>query len=190
MIEPQDLCLIAVVNNRRDLEMARLLGWYRIPLRYAPKIVRVDAVAFYQTAEFGEEKWSIRYAARVNGVELVRRIDLIRDEPDHPRAWEEYFKLQLGPVFPLPHPITAGLWRRITFLYTTGERVISAMEIRDLAVHDQERNILFGALRDRGMDGCFTGNGQLDGWGKAIDLFFQWTDEMDPGVRSHDNTSG
>jgi hypothetical protein len=41
--------LVAVVNNRRDLEIARLLGWYRIPVRSAPKAVGVDYLAFYQT---------------------------------------------------------------------------------------------------------------------------------------------
>ncbi|HEY5117961.1 MAG TPA: hypothetical protein VII90_00745, partial [Anaerolineales bacterium] len=61
MIHPTDLVLIAVLNNLRDFEVLRLLGWYRIPLRCAPKIVSVDVVAFYQTAEFRGEKWSIRY---------------------------------------------------------------------------------------------------------------------------------
>jgi hypothetical protein len=181
MIEPQDLFLIAVVNSQRDLEMARLLGWYRIPLRYAPKIIRVDAIAFYQTAEFGDEKWSIRYAARVRGVELVRRIDLLHDEPDHPRAGEEYYKLQLGPVFALPHPIKAGQWRRITFLYTTGEKVLSAVEVRDLTVQNNERHILWGALRDRGMECISVENEQLSGWQEAIDLFFRWTNDANPG---------
>ena len=88
MIQPTDLVLIAVLNNRRDFDVLRLLGWYRIPLRYAPKIVSVDVVAFYQTAEFGEEKWSIRYAARVQGVEMVIRSDLFQEDTGLPRAQE------------------------------------------------------------------------------------------------------
>ncbi len=56
MIYPTDLVLIAVLNNRRDFEVIRLLGWYRIPLRFAPKIVDVDAIAFYQTARFRRGK--------------------------------------------------------------------------------------------------------------------------------------
>ena len=48
------LILVALVPNPRDMEIARLLGWYRIPLRKAPKVVNVDFIAFYQAGAFGE----------------------------------------------------------------------------------------------------------------------------------------
>lgn len=51
---PDALILIAVTPAPRDLEIARLLGWYRIPLRHAPKVLSVDYLAFYQTGRFGE----------------------------------------------------------------------------------------------------------------------------------------
>jgi hypothetical protein len=149
MIDPTDLVLIAVLNNLRDFDVLRLLGWYRIPLRFAPKIISVDVVAFYQTAEFGEEKWSIRYAARVQGVELVKRSDLFQEDIDHPRAQEEYYKLQLGPLERLPQPIAARAWHRVTFFYTSGDKLISAREIHDLAVLPADREMLWNALRDR-----------------------------------------
>ena len=110
-----------MVNNPRDLEIARLLGWYRIPLRTAPKVVAVDYLAFYQTGAFGDEKWRIQYFAPVRGHELTTRAELLKTELDHPRAKEEYYKIQLGPLESLPKPILAETWRRITFLYTTGE---------------------------------------------------------------------
>lgn len=174
MIEPSDLLLIAVINNPRDLEIARFLGWYRIPLRYAPKIIRVDALAFYQTSEFAEEKWSIRYTARVRGVELVRRIDLLQDEPGHPRAMEEYYKFQLSPVIALERPIPARRWKRITFLYTTGEKLLSANSIEDLVINDSEQNVLWGALRDSPLKAeAFEGREFL-GWKTALELFLKW----------------
>ncbi len=37
-----DLVLVAVMPNQRDLEIARVLGWYRIPLKSAPKVISVD----------------------------------------------------------------------------------------------------------------------------------------------------
>lgn len=143
------LVMVAVVNNPRDLEIARLLGWYRIPLRTAPKVVAVDYLAFYQTGAFGDQKWRIQYGAPVRGHELTTRAELIRDEADHPRAKEEYFKIQLGPVVGLPHPIPAGKWRRITFLYTTGEYLLKAKTINDLIIHTEERQTLWKALRER-----------------------------------------
>ena len=56
MIAPEALILVVVMSNPRDLEISRLLGWYRIPYRSAPKTIGVDYIAFYQTAKFGAEK--------------------------------------------------------------------------------------------------------------------------------------
>jgi hypothetical protein len=146
---PTSLILVAVLTAQRDLEIARLLGWYRIPLRTAPKVVAVDYLAFYQTGAFGDEKWQIQYIAQVRGHELTTRAELMRDEPDHPRAREEYFKIQIGPLERLPMPIQAGKWRRITFLYTTGEYLLTAESINDLIVHNEERQTLWKSLRER-----------------------------------------
>jgi hypothetical protein len=146
-----DLVLVAVLNNKRDLEIARVLGWYRIPLARAPKTVNVDYLAFYQTAKFGEEKWAIHYVAPVRGHELSTRAELLRTEPDHPRAAEEYYKIQIGPLEALPTPIPSRKWRRLTFLYTTGERLMAATEINDLIVQSHERELLWKALRERGL---------------------------------------
>ncbi len=148
-ISPASLVLVAVMNNPRDLEIARLLGWYRIPLCSAPKVVAVDYLAFYQTGAFGAEKCRIQYAAQVCGHELTTRKELLKDEPDHPRAQEEYYKIQLGPLIPLPQPIQADTWRRITFFYTTGEYLLEAETVRDLVVASDERQILWQALRER-----------------------------------------
>ena len=120
-LKSTSLVLVAVVNDPRDLEIARLLGWYRIPLRTAPKVVAVDYLAFYQTGAFGQQRWRIQTIAPVRGHELATRAELLRDEPDHPRAREEYYKIQLGPLEQLEQPILAETWRRVTFLYTTGE---------------------------------------------------------------------
>ena len=53
----------AVTANRVNAgEIARLLGWYRIPLRTAPKVVAVDYLAFYQPSAFGERGGQIELA--------------------------------------------------------------------------------------------------------------------------------
>ena len=137
------------MNEPRDLEIARLLGWYRIPLRSAPKVVAVDYMAFYQTASFGEAKWSIQYLAPVRGHELTTRLELLRDEPDHPNAHQEYYKIQLGPLQELPRPVRSTDWKRITFLYTTGEYLLNAETVNDLVLHSEERRSLWQALRER-----------------------------------------
>jgi hypothetical protein len=148
-IQPTSLVLVAVINDPRDLEIARLLGWYRIPLRTAPKVVAVDYLAFYQTGAFGDERWRIQFVAPVRGHELATRAELLRDETDHPRAKEEYYKMQLGPLEGLAKPVLAETWRRVTFLYTTGEYLLKASTVNDLVVQSDERKTLWQALRER-----------------------------------------
>ncbi len=151
-LTPSALILVAVLPSAQDLDIARILGWYRIPLRRAPKVIDVDYLAFYQTAAFGEEeRWRIQRVAQVHGHELTTRRELLRDEPDHPRAGEEYYKIQLGPLVTLPCPILAEKWRRITFLYTTGEYLNRAETLHDLVVRPEEREILWHSLRERAL---------------------------------------
>ncbi len=149
MISASDLILVCILPSPRDLEIARLLGWYRIPLRSAPKVIAVDYLAFYQAGGFGDHAGRIEFAAAVRGHELTTRAELLKDQPDHPRAREEYFKIQLGPLERLAHPVLAGAWRRLTFLYTTGEYLLAARTLNDLVVHDEQRATLWQSLRER-----------------------------------------
>lgn len=150
--ESTALILVAYLPAPRDLEIARMLGWYRIPLRHAPKVINVDYLAFYQASAFGgQRRWQIESYAAVRGVELATRAELLRDEPNHPHANEEYYKVQLGPVEHLLEPIQAGKWKRITFLYTTGLLFETARTVNDLVVRSDEREILWRSLRERAL---------------------------------------
>ncbi len=149
LVRATDLVLVAYIPSPRDLEIARLLGWYRIPLRTAPKVIAVDWLAFYQPASFGEQRWRIQWLAPVRGHELVPRAELLQEERHHPKAGEEYYKIQLGPLEKLPTPIRAEKWKRITFFYTTGEYLHRAATVRDLIIQPGERKLLWRALRER-----------------------------------------
>ena len=149
MLTPTSLVLVCLMPSPRDMEIARLLGWYRIPLRTAPKVVAVDALAFYQPGSFGERAGRIEYVAEVRGHELTTRAELLRDEADHPRANEEYYKLQIGALEKLSQPIQADKWKRLTFLYTTGEYLLAARTLNDLVVQSDERALLWKSLRER-----------------------------------------
>ena len=134
LLNPDDLVLVTLINNPADLEIARVLGWYRIPLQTAPKTVRVDWLGFFLSAAFEDEKWSLRYIAPVLGHEMVRRRELLRGEIDHPRYDEPYFKLILGPLQTLTNPIVSQRWRRFSFLYATGARLLEAHDLTDLSL--------------------------------------------------------
>ena len=144
------LVLVAIMPKPRDMDIARLLGWYRIPLKSAPKILHPDVIAFYQTSSFPKDHRSrIECYSEVSGVELTTRAELFRNEPEHPRAHEEYFKIQLRSMEKLPHPVLADEWKRFTFFYTTGGRLFSAESIRGLAMNARERGNVWRVLRER-----------------------------------------
>jgi hypothetical protein len=49
----------------------------------------------------------------------------------------------------LARPIVSEKWKRITFLYTTGEYLIRARTLNDLVVDGDERLLLWRSLRER-----------------------------------------
>lgn len=133
LIYPDDRVLVAIMNNLEDWRRVQEEHWYRIPVKHAPPVVpHVDWLAFYQTQAFNNDKWAIHYYAKVEGHELVTRRELFPDQPNHKRAGDWYYKLQLGPLQHKLPPIVATDWRRVAFIFTTGDRFEAATEMNDL----------------------------------------------------------
>jgi very-short-patch-repair endonuclease len=139
--------LVAIVNNQRDFDIARREGWYRIPVKHAPRRLGAEYLAFYQTKVFGQEKWAVHYYAPIRRVHLMQRRDLLPQEGDHPRADDWYYKIEIGPLQRLPHPIPSRRLRRITFIPTTLSRLLSAWEVNDLWLGDEEEERLWEAFK-------------------------------------------
>jgi len=138
--------LVAVMNSTRDFEIARVQGWYRIPLRRAPPQIGADYLAFYHTAVFAEEKWTIRYYASVRGYRIVTRAELLPDDAQHPRALDRYYRIDIGPLVALPAPIPSRKLRRVTFIPTTLGRLLEAEELTDLWSRDSAEEQLWSTF--------------------------------------------
>ena len=78
----------------------------------------------------------------------MHRNDLFPDEKEHPRADETYYKIQVGPLAKLEHPIPSLRWRRITFIETSWDRFTAAEEINDLYASGADG--LFVTLKEAG----------------------------------------
>lgn len=111
----------------------------------------VRFLAFYQTRLFGDEKWSVNWYAPVHGMSKVTRRELLVDEPGHPRAGAEYFRMALGELKRLPNPIPSRRWRRIVFIPTSLERLLHAQEINDLFKVSPIEEKLYFTLQDAGL---------------------------------------
>lgn len=151
-MDADDVVLVALLKQPRDLEIARVEHWYRIPAQHAPAhLSRARYLAFYLTKAFGEHRWTIREYAPVRGHELVYRRDLLPAEHAHPRANEPYYKLQLGPLIELPRPIISRRGRRLLFIWTTGDKFSRAVEINDLLGTSAADDALWDALKASGI---------------------------------------
>jgi very-short-patch-repair endonuclease len=146
-LPPERRVLVAMMNNRRDFAIARDQHWYRIPIKSAPRGIDSKYIAFYQTVAFKDKKWSIHYRAEVAKMETVSRVDLLPDEPNHPRAQEKYFRFQLHDLEELERPIISRCGRRIVFIPTTLEKFNLATEINDLFHESPLEDLLWKHLK-------------------------------------------
>jgi hypothetical protein len=147
-----DRVLVAIMNNRRDWALVQDEGWYRLPVKHAPPSTPdFDWLAFYFTKAFGDDRWAIHYYAPIQGHELAARRDLIPSEPDHPRAGQWYYKLQIGPLEHKLPPIVSTRWRRVTFIVTSGDRFMQAVEINDLFEQESPAGRLYVKLKELGI---------------------------------------
>jgi hypothetical protein len=143
-----DRVLVAVMNDPRDLELAQAQGWYRIPVKRAPTRVGADYLALYLTGAFPPQlRHRVTYYAPIHAYRLVTRIELLPGEPDHPRALERYFKVEIGALRVLARPVPSEKLRRITFIATTLDRLLCAREINELWLAPRDDEAVWAAIR-------------------------------------------
>ena len=142
--------LVAVLNNAEDLRRVASEGWYRIPQRRAPKRIGADYLAFYQTGAFREhdEAQTVTYFAATRRYRLLTRRELLPGEPNHPRANDYYFRVELGPLQRLEQPVAAKTFHRVTFIHTTFAQLLSAQDVVELFRRDDPFEALWEALRE------------------------------------------
>jgi len=133
--QPKDrgdkIVLVGVVKDRRDLNILLREKWYRIPVAYAPRR-RFDYLTFYQPALFGRQGKRIQYYARILNWRVIKRGDLLPDEPSHPRARDYYLRIRIGKIKKLPRSIRNIIPRRISFGFTTLNHLLKSKDILQL----------------------------------------------------------
>ena len=139
--------LVAILNNQRDFEILLREGWYRIPVRNAPRRWPPRWLAFYQTKIFGAEAYSVQYYGEVERIARLPRAALFPLERPNPKSDKIYFKLSLRDVKMLPQPIRSLRPRRIVFIPTTWQKLITATEFNDLFDDSPLEDELWASLR-------------------------------------------
>ncbi|MEI7845620.1 MAG: DUF559 domain-containing protein [Chloroflexota bacterium] len=128
--------LVALVNKKLDFAILLEQLWYRIPVSSVEKWIKErwspKWLAFYQTKAFGAEQHAINYFAEVLEIREVSLWQLFPDEPHDEKGNSRYYQIFLKSVQTLPQPIYSRRYRRIIFIPTTWEKIVSASEINDL----------------------------------------------------------
>ena len=128
---PDDRVLVGVVNRKKDLRIVCRHHWYRIPQKRMPGGVEAEYIAFFLSGRvFGGPVGGIAYFARITGLELVRRRELLPDEGKRPQ--EIYYKVQFRQLVAKDPPVLNRSRRSIGFLRTTWERFVGARTLADL----------------------------------------------------------
>ncbi len=124
--------LVAIMNNKTDFAILRDQGWYRIPVRSAPKSGLPEWLAFYQTRIFDDEAYAVNYFGKVRDIEIVPRHKLFPNEIPSTKSDQLYHQIHLESLETLPQPIFSRRWRFIVFIPTTWAKFTTAAEINDL----------------------------------------------------------
>jgi len=139
--------LVAILNNPDDLAILQHQGWYRIPVRTAPKRWPPKLLAFYQTRIFGDEAYAVRYYGSVREIREVGRTELFPHEAPNAKSDKRYYQILLDNLNTLAQPIISRRWRRIVFIPTTIEKFWLAREINDLFDDSPLENRLWSRLK-------------------------------------------
>ncbi len=150
-MQSESALLVAILNNVRDFNIARDQGWYRIPVKSALRLTQPRVLAFYQTKVFGADRWSISWYAEVRRIERLTRRELLPEQPDHPRAADEYYCLHLGPLQRREQPILSRTFRRVTFIPTVWRKFQQAEEINDLWNESPLEDVVWSAFKHEGL---------------------------------------
>ena len=126
-----DRVLVGVVKRVKDFEIALQERWYRIPAGQLPRGLNAEYIAFFLSGKaFKERGGSVAYFARVTGLELARRRDLLPDE--NRRSDDIYYKVQFRDLIQKDPPVRNLPARSVSFIRTTWDRFIDAEYVSDL----------------------------------------------------------
>jgi len=126
-----DRVLVGVLKRKKDLQIAQQQHWYRIPARQLPLGLQAEYIALFLSACLQPTHGgSVAYFARVTGVELTRRSDLLPNERQRPQ--DLYYKVQFRHIIEKDPPILNVPARRFSFIRSTWDRFICAETISDL----------------------------------------------------------
>lgn len=148
--------LVALVRNPSDWQLIQDGGYYRIPVRSAPTIVKdggIEYLAFYFPKAFGEHAFKVEWYGKVNHLRVASRKEAVPSQPNHPKAEAQYFIIGIEKCIQLSEPFESIRPRRLLFIPTTQQKFFYPLirEINHLFNESPLENLLWDSLVVKGI---------------------------------------
>ena len=143
--------LVALVKSPSDWNLIQSGGYYRIPTKSAPSMVRdgsVEYLAFYFTKSFGEHAYKVEWYGKVNHLRVTTRSEAVPSQPNHPKANAQYFVIGIEKCLKLSEPFESIRPRRLLFIPTTQQKFFYPLirEINHLFNESPLENLLWDSF--------------------------------------------
>lgn len=148
----ENSCLVALIPTINDWEIAKQFGWYRIPVKPAPNIVKqgtIKYIAFYFPKAFKENAYQVCYSAKVTSISIKHRTEIFPDEPINSKSSKEYYLLHFDKLEQLKRTIKSSIPRRLLFVPTTEFKLFNAEEVNDLFNDSPLEEIVWKSFKQR-----------------------------------------
>lgn len=143
--------LVALVLKPSDWQLVLNGGYYRIPVKSAPAMVKdgtIEYLAFYFPSSFGEHAFKVEWYGKVNHLRIVSRAEAVPSEPNHPKANSQYFVIGIKKCIRLEEPFESIRPRRLLFIPTTQQKFFYPLirEINHLFNESPLENLLWDSF--------------------------------------------
>jgi len=143
--------LVALVRQPSDWHLIQNGGYYRIPVRSAPSMVKdggIEYLAFYFPKSFGEHAHKIEWYGKVNHLRILSRKEAVPNERNHPKAEAQYYIIGIEKCIRLEEPFESIRPRRLLFVPTTQQKFFYPLirEINHLFNESPLENLLWDSL--------------------------------------------
>jgi very-short-patch-repair endonuclease len=143
--------LVALVRQTSDWHLIQNGGFYRIPVRSAPVMIRegtIEYLAFYFPKPFGDHAYKVEWYGKVNHLRIVSRKEAVPTQPNHPKAETQYYVIGIEKCIQLSEPFESTRPRRLLFIPTTQQKFFYPLirEVNHLFNESPLENLLWDSL--------------------------------------------
>ncbi|MFZ4590010.1 MAG: endonuclease domain-containing protein [Ignavibacteria bacterium] len=140
--------IVCWLKQKSDLSILLNEGWYRIPVKTnLENLHKVKYLAFYQSYAFGKAACIIKHYGTIEKIEIAKRTELFPKEKPNEKSNDEYYKIKMKDMNILETPIPSKRNRRIIFINTTLEKLLSATEVNDLYNESPLEDVLWNGMK-------------------------------------------